>query len=178
MLHTRNNNIKSLKLFSSLFFALSRCIRSLIHVRSVISVIDLPADIFSKNSKQIFIRNTRLCNSTNEKKTRWLSRISLLHVCRPSETWHRVKKKPKNIWCKIFARRTNCRSMPRTCSTFILLVHCRLYEVLKQTATANLCVNISSASSSPVRAMGLGKCAWKCVGAIKGNIFVLFVQHT
>lgn len=95
MLHTRNNNIKSLKLFSSLFFALSRCIRSLIHVRSVISVIDLPADISSKNSKQIFLRNTRLCNSTNEKKTRWLSRISLLHVCRPSETWHRVKKNRK-----------------------------------------------------------------------------------
>lgn len=99
-------------------------------------------------------------------------------MCRPSETWHRVKKKPKNIWCKIFARRTNCRSMPRTCSTFILLFHCWLHEVLKQTATANLCVNISSASSLPVRAMGLGKCAWKCVGAIKGNIFVLFVQHT
>lgn len=134
------------------------------------------ADIFSKNSKQNIVRNTsRLCNSANEKKTDDYQE-SRYRTCVDHAKLDTESRRSRKIFGVKYSHEL----------LFYALDLLNFYST--HSLPALRCTEANSGSKFmrkhfigfffAVRAMGLGKCAWKCVGAIKGNIFVLFVKHT
>lgn len=136
----------------------------------------MPANIFSKNSKQNKnLRKTRLCNSANEKKSDDYRESRYRTCVDQAKLDTESRRSRKNFGVKY------SHELSFYASDLLNFYSTRSLPALRG-AEANsgskfMRKHFIGFFFACERAMGLGKCAWKCVGA-KGNIFVLFVQHT